>query len=199
MLRKEIYQLPELPLVLPEFELGLFQVVNVGIRSIPVDNVARFVAQWLSPKQEPSIHSVESTQPSLDFARLARGQKSEPLVCYFLQVFRVNGILPSPAADRFRGQAGIVVPSPIPKFSCTIWRTTPRECRDRVDDLAELGLGLFDFLVRLLESGARAVTLNSDQCHMRRSLDQLEIGGTWSAGLQIVHPKGAEHLLVCGE
>ena len=85
MLRKEIYELPELPLVLPEFELGLFQVVNVGIRSIPVDNLARFVAQWLSPKQEPSIHSVESTQPSLDFARLARGQKSEPLICYFLR------------------------------------------------------------------------------------------------------------------
>ena len=102
MLRKEIYELPELPLVLPEFELGLFQVVNVCIRSIPVDNVARFVAQWLSPKQEPSIHSVESTQPSLDFARLARGQKSEPLICYFLQVLRVNGILPSPAANRFR-------------------------------------------------------------------------------------------------
>src|SRR2546425_10049532 len=135
MLRKEIYQLPKLFFVLTEICLRALEVIDVSICSIPVDNVARFVAQWLSPKQEPSIHSVESAQPSLDFARLARGQKSEPLICYFLQVPRVNGILPSPAADRFRGQAGIVVPSTIPKFSCTIRRTTPRECRDRVDDL----------------------------------------------------------------
>src|SRR5579862_1999581 len=136
MLRKEIDELSELALVLPEFELGLFQVLNVGIRSIPVDNLARFVMQWLSPKQVPSIHSVESTQPSLDFARLARGQKSPPLICYFLQILRVNSILPSPAANRFRRQARIFVPSPVPKFSCPIRRTTPRECRDRVDDLA---------------------------------------------------------------
>jgi hypothetical protein len=53
----------------------------------------------VSPKQEPSIYSVESTQPSLDFAPLAGGQKSEPLICYFLQVLRVNGILPSPAGE----------------------------------------------------------------------------------------------------
>src|SRR5271169_2073507 len=97
-----MYEWPELPLVLPEFELGLFQVFNVSIRSIPVDNVARFVAQWLSPKQEPSIHSVDSTQPSLDFARLASGQKSAPLICYFPQVLWVNGILPSPAANHFK-------------------------------------------------------------------------------------------------
>src|SRR6266849_10544638 len=131
-LRNSISHVPKLFLILTELSFSALQVLNVSIRSIPVDNVARLVAQWFSPKQEPSIYSVESTQPSLDFARLARGQKSEPLICYFLQVLRVYGILPSPALRRFRGQPGIVVPSPIPRFSCTIWRTTPRECRDRV-------------------------------------------------------------------
>ena len=101
-LRNRIRHASKLSLILTELSFSALQVLNVSIRSIPVDNVARFVAQWLSPKQEPSIHSVESTQPSLDFARLARGQKSEPLICYFLQVLRVNGILPSPAANHFK-------------------------------------------------------------------------------------------------
>src|ERR1700730_378989 len=88
MLRKEIYHLPKLFFVLTELCLGALQVIDVSIRTIPVDNVSRFVAQWLSPKQEPSIHSVEPAQPSLNFTRLARGQKSEPLMSYFLQVLR---------------------------------------------------------------------------------------------------------------
>jgi len=93
---------PKLFLILTELSFGALEVINVSIRSIPVDNVARFVAQRLSPKQEPSIHSVKSTQPTLDFARLASGQISAPFICYFLQVFRVNGILPAPAAKHFK-------------------------------------------------------------------------------------------------
>src|SRR5260370_41593180 len=102
MLRKEIYQLPKLFFVLTELCLRALKVIDVRIRSIPVDYVTRFVAQWLSPKQEPWIHSVESAQPSLDFARLASGQNPEPLICYFLQVLRVNGLPPSPAASHFK-------------------------------------------------------------------------------------------------
>src|ERR1700720_1418809 len=93
---------PKLFLILTEFSFSALQVIDVSIRSIPVDNVARFIAQRLSPKQEPSIHSVKSTQPTLDFAGLASGQISAPFICYFLQVFRVNGILPSPAANRLK-------------------------------------------------------------------------------------------------
>src|ERR1700751_5774662 len=89
---------PKLFLILTELSFGALEVINVSIRSIPVDNVARFVAQRLSPKQEPSIHSVKSTQPTLDFTRLASGQESEPLICYVLQILWVNGVLPSPAA-----------------------------------------------------------------------------------------------------
>jgi hypothetical protein len=109
MLRKEIYQLPKLLFVLTELCLSALQVIDVSVRSIPVDNVARFVAQRLSPKQEPSIHSVEPAQPSLNLTRLARREKSEPLICYFLQVLRVNGLPPSPA----RAASGVR-----PVYSC---------------------------------------------------------------------------------
>ena len=101
-LRNRIGHAPKFFFILTELSFGALEVIDVRIRSIPVDNVARFVTQWLSPKQEPSIHSVKSTQPTLDFARLASGQISEPFICYFLQVFRVNGILPSPAANHFK-------------------------------------------------------------------------------------------------
>src|ERR1700730_11340829 len=97
-LRNSIGHASKLFLILTELSFSALKVIDVSIRSIPVNNVARFVAQRLSPKQEPSIHPVEPAQPSLDFARRARGQKSEPLIRYFLQVLRVNGVLPSPAA-----------------------------------------------------------------------------------------------------
>src|ERR1700739_1045539 len=79
MLRKTIYQLPKLSFVVQKHGLRALQVIDISIRSIPVDNIARFVAQRLSPKQEPSINSVEPAQPSLDFARPASGQKSQPI------------------------------------------------------------------------------------------------------------------------
>src|SRR4029077_21157194 len=88
------------------------------------------------------------------------------------------------------------MPSPVPKYSRTIRQATPRECRDCVDNLAEPGLGLFDLLVRPLERRPRAVTLNSDQRHMRRSLDQLEIAGAWTARLRVVHSERTQHLAV---
>src|ERR1700730_13528533 len=101
-LRNRIGHAPKFFFILTELSFGALKVIDVSIRSIPVDNVARFVAQRLSPKQEPSIHSVKPTQPTLDFARVASGQKSEPFICYFLQVFRVNCILPSPASNHFK-------------------------------------------------------------------------------------------------
>src|ERR1700722_19927406 len=76
-LRNRIGHAPKFFFILTELRFGALEVLDVRIRSIPVDNVARFVAQWLSPKQKPSIRSVESTQPSFDLARLAGRQKSE--------------------------------------------------------------------------------------------------------------------------
>src|ERR1700740_3096352 len=124
MLRKEIYELPQLFFVLTKLGLGALEVIDVRVRSIPVDNLARFVAQRLSPKQEPSIRSVEPAQPSLDFTRLASGQESEPLICYVLQILWVNGVLPSPAASSFKRNARIFVPSPVPKYSRAIRQAT---------------------------------------------------------------------------
>src|SRR4029077_9088663 len=58
-LRNSIGHAPKFFFILTELSFSALKVIDVGIRSIPVDNVARFVAQWLSPKLEPSIHSVE--------------------------------------------------------------------------------------------------------------------------------------------
>src|ERR1700730_10343957 len=40
------------------------------------------------------------------------------------------------------------------------------------------------------------VALNRDQGRTRRSLDQLEIAGIWTARLRVVHGERAEHLIV---
>src|SRR5260370_29262731 len=199
MLRKEIYELSQFALVLSKHGLGALEVIDVGIRSIPVDNVARFVAQWLSPKQEPSIHSVEPAQPSLNFTRLARGQKSEPLMSYFLQVLRVNGILPSPAASCFKRNARIFVPSPVPKYSRAIRQATPSECRDGVNDLPEFRFRGPDLLKGVSQCFLRSLSLDRNYGYVTCAFDQSQVSLARRAGLRVVHSERAEHVLAFGE
>src|SRR5882672_8960335 len=47
-------------LVSTELFFSPLSIINIYVRSIPVDYVAKFVAQRVSPKQEPSILSVEA-------------------------------------------------------------------------------------------------------------------------------------------
>src|SRR5216683_445115 len=198
-LRNSIRHAPKFFFILAELSFGALKVIDVRIRSIPVDNVARFVAQWLSPKQEPSIHSVESAQPTLDFARLASGQESEPFICYFLQVLRMNGILPSPAASHFKWYARIFLPSPVPKYSRTIRQATPRECRDRVDDLPESRFRVPDLLIGASQCFLRSLSFDGDYGDVTCAFDQPQVSLTRGAGLCVVHSKGAEHVLVFGK
>jgi len=61
-------------------------IIDIYVRSVPVDDVAKFVAQRMGPKQEPSILSVEAPETPLDFARLAGSQKPAPFFCDFPQM-----------------------------------------------------------------------------------------------------------------
>jgi hypothetical protein len=49
MLRNEIYELPKLPLVLPEFLLRPFLPVNVGQQAIPTDDATLGITLWTRP------------------------------------------------------------------------------------------------------------------------------------------------------
>src|SRR5258708_28191106 len=58
MLRTEIYELSQFALALSKHGLGALERIDLGIRSIPVDNVARFPPPRLSPNQPPPLHAL---------------------------------------------------------------------------------------------------------------------------------------------
>src|SRR5262245_32393425 len=74
MLRETIYELPQLPLVLPEFIFGLLAVLNVGSRDIPADDLSDFVKEWVIADQEPAIRPVLPQNPLLIFEWNSPGQ-----------------------------------------------------------------------------------------------------------------------------
>src|ERR1700723_163563 len=170
-LRNGIGHEPKFFFILTELSFGALKIIDVRIRSIPVDNVAGLVAKWLSPEQEPSVHSIKSTQSTLAFAGAASGQIREPCICYLLQVFRVNGILPSPAANHFKRQACIFLPALVPKYSRTIRQGTPGECRDRVDDFPKSRFRVADLLKGAPQCFLRSLSLDGDYGDVTRAFD----------------------------
>src|SRR5215471_15905894 len=88
-------------------------ILDVCAGSVPFKNVARFIPQWISANQEPSIGSVESANASFGVDRGARSQTRLPLVDQFLTVVRMDGFRPAPALRLFRGHTRVVEPDPI--------------------------------------------------------------------------------------
>src|ERR1700686_5499916 len=51
-----------------------------------------------------------------------------------------------PSREPLQEISGIFMPSPVPKYSRTVRQATPRECRDRVDDLPKFIFRIPDLL-----------------------------------------------------
>ena len=76
-LRDGIGDLSQLHFVLPELFFSPLSVFDVGIGSIPVDDIPVLVAQGFGPEQEPPIFSVEASHACLDLARILGGDEFE--------------------------------------------------------------------------------------------------------------------------
>ena len=89
----------------PQFFLGALQVLDVGARCVPFDDVAPLVAQRDKAQQKPAIFSVGPPQTPLLLERLSSGEPCMPVV--HGAVFGMQCIHPGPAAFLYR-DAGIV-------------------------------------------------------------------------------------------
>src|ERR1700733_7030105 len=78
MLRKEIYELPELPLVLPKTLLGSLALLYIRHQVIPTDNATFGVTLWTSSCVQPAIHSIGSTNPILKIKRVPTFHRAPP-------------------------------------------------------------------------------------------------------------------------
>ena len=55
----------------PESFLGAFPLFDVGVCSIPFDNLPGFIAQRAGSEQEPPIHSIEPAETRFELSRPA--------------------------------------------------------------------------------------------------------------------------------
>src|SRR5215475_6212907 len=60
--------------------LSSLAILNVYTGSVPFEDVARSIPQWIATNQEPSIYSVESSNPGFRVDRSARSQTRLPLL-----------------------------------------------------------------------------------------------------------------------
>src|SRR5207244_7415404 len=61
-LRYSIGNAAKLALVLPQLLLRPLEILNIGIRAVPSDDIALLVAKRLAAEKEPTIFSVVATQ-----------------------------------------------------------------------------------------------------------------------------------------
>src|SRR5207244_1849615 len=83
--------------VLPESLFRLLQVVNVGIRAIPCDDMAQRIAQRLGAEEEPAIGAVATSPSGFDLTRLPRSGECLPRVHHPPEIVGMHGDVPSPA------------------------------------------------------------------------------------------------------
>src|SRR5262245_55154852 len=67
-LRDCIDNLPQLGFVLLEFFFDPLALFYVSARSVPPDDIAGFVAQWLCPNEKPTKNSIMAAKARLDLA-----------------------------------------------------------------------------------------------------------------------------------
>src|SRR5258707_706270 len=93
--------------------LGALPVVDVGVRSEPLDNHSLVVERRSRPEEKPAIHAIEAPEASFNFTWLASSQNGSPVIDKPFQIVRVQGNGPAPITRLFDREAGKVEPAPI--------------------------------------------------------------------------------------
>ena len=133
-LRNGVGDSAKLFLVLPQRDLSPLQVIDVGVRSIPSDDVAQLVTQRLESEQEPPILPVVASHTGFDLTRLPRRLEGGPRLHQRVEVIGLEGGSPSPAGGLLWGKTRIVIPSLVVELVGTVWKIAPSQHGDRVND-----------------------------------------------------------------
>src|SRR5262249_28913620 len=83
--------------------LSPFVILDVSTGSVPFEDVARIIPEWIGANQEPAICRVETANPRLGINRSARIQARLPFLDKSLAVIRMNRFRPAPSLRLFRG------------------------------------------------------------------------------------------------
>ena len=59
-----------------------------------------------------------------------------PPIKKLIQILRMNGGLPSPAAGFSRTKAGVLTPALVQKVDMTVWKRSPNQAGERIENAA---------------------------------------------------------------
>src|SRR5262249_18094598 len=114
--------------------LRLLSILDVYIRSVPFDDVARIISLRIRADKKASICAVESAHTYFNIPRCPRSQTRPPIFDECLTVARMNGFRPSPALRLFRGHSHVLKPYLIHEVAIAIRTSSPCGGGDRTDD-----------------------------------------------------------------
>src|SRR5262249_45441379 len=114
--------------------LSPLAILDIYTGSVPFEDVARFIPQWIAANHEPSIGTVESANPSFGVHRRPRSKTCLPLLDKFLTVVRMNRFHPPPALRLFRGHGRVIEPYLVEEVAVAIGASGPRCSGDGIDD-----------------------------------------------------------------
>src|ERR1700746_2426586 len=128
--------------------LSPLAILDVNTGSVPFEDVARFTPEWIGANQEPSIRTVESSNPSFRVNRSAGSQPRFPLLEKSLTVLGVNRFRPPPALRLFGSYARVIEPHLVEEVAVAIRAGGPCRRGDRIDDGAKIALARVQSLFR---------------------------------------------------
>src|SRR6266478_3044896 len=136
MLRNEIYELPELPLVLPEFLLRPLSLVNVRQQHVPAGDTAFRVSRGDSARLEPAVHAIGTPLTELENIRLSGLDRAPPRVDHAREVIRMDGVAGGPILQVLSRLAKIFQELAVEEFDLARGTQGTHEPRNAVDDQA---------------------------------------------------------------
>lgn len=146
-----IGDLSQLLLVLSQPGFSPLEVVDIGIRSVPLEDVALLVAHGLDADDEPTILAVMATQSYFGLAGFRRRKNLGPLGHRAWGLVGMNNDLGDVAPVLHR-ETRVLLPALIDIGDGAIRAKAPRLCRDRVEDRSKSTFRGLKFEECVLES-----------------------------------------------
>src|SRR5579883_3191864 len=107
-------------------------IVDVGVRSVPLDRPARFIAQWIGAEKKPAVLSVTAPQTGFRLSGSVGSDHPLPGIPETAQVVWMHRSRPPPTVRLVRGQTKKLQIVPIEKLSTSVWLRRPGERRHSI-------------------------------------------------------------------
>src|SRR5215469_15963127 len=96
-------------LAAPQLILCLLAVFDIRACTVPPDDLAGFIPEWLGANEKPAVSSVMPAKACLYLAWFSRNRHRFPFFHQGRQVLWMKHTLPAPATRVFGGETGILM------------------------------------------------------------------------------------------